>query len=169
MATAAFVAGDVYAVDGTSGIDFLQVDTTAKWNAVGAKVMTNKGPAIYALAGVGGWAAGQFLQASQSATTGAVTLTIMDSTTSGSTPQIVAVAITAVAAASYGWALTGPFNLVPTQVANSVSSLAALTTTATAGEAGAGGDTIIGAYLLEASGASGLTATAAVNALGTNI
>lgn len=176
MATAAFSTGSVFATSGAGiRIDFASADLTTdtppapKYNAVGAAVMTNKGPALYCLSGTGGWAAGSYVALTQSATTGLITATKEDTTTSGSDPRKGGVGIAAVAAAAYGWILTGPFDLVPVQVANGVSAGAALTTTATAGELGAGGDTVTGGLrTLEASGASGLTACSCDYGLGTN-
>lgn len=175
MSTAAFTTGSVFATEGSGiRIDFTSADATTdtppapKYNATGAYVKTNKGPAYYVLAGSGGWAAGSYVALTQSATTGLMTGTKEDTTTSGSDPRKGAVAIAAVAADSYGWVLAGPFDLVPVQVANGVAAGAALTTTATAGELGAGGDTVTGLRTLEASGATGLTACSCDYGLGTN-
>lgn len=169
MAISALTSADITPTDGAVRIDFTQVDTSAAFAVNGTEIMTNKGPAVYCLSGTGGFAAGQYGALSQVVATGVVTATKEDTTTSGAAPRKGVVAIAAVPAASYGWFLRGPFNRVPVQVANGVSSLAALTTTASAGELGAGGDTVIGAYAIEASGASGLTACSAINGLGTNI
>lgn len=168
MAIAAFVTGDVFPVDGSVGIDFTQVDTDPKYNVTGAAVQTNKGPAIYAKVGTGDVIAGSYCGLSQVVATGIVTATEETTTTSGAAPRKGAIAISPATAGKYAWFLTGPFDKVPVDLANSVASLAAATTTATAGQLGAGGDTVNGLYLLEASGASGLTACAAIQPLGTN-
>lgn len=177
MSTAAFTTGSVFATEGSGiGIDFTATNLTTdtppapKYNATGAYVKTNKGPAYYCkAAGTGGLAVGSYVALTQSATTGLMTATEEDTTTSGSDPRKGGIAIVAVAENAYGWILTGPFDLVPVQVANGVSAGAALTTTATAGELGAGGDTVTGGLrTLEASGASGLTACSCDYGLGTN-
>lgn len=176
MAQAALTSADIYATDGTIYIDFTQVDTpdtstgaVASDDASGAKVETNKGGALYCLVGTGGCSAGDFVSISTSATTGIRTAVKLDTTDSGSTPKKGAIAISAVAAASYGWFLFEDLNQVPVNVANGVSSGAALTTTATAGQLGAGGDTVVGLLTNEASGASGLTSCSSIGAIGTNI
>lgn len=175
MTQAALTSADIYPTDGTIYIDFTQVDTPAysgapvPYNAAGAKVETNRGAALYCLAGTGGWSAGSVVEIDTSSTTGIRTAIKQDTTTSGSTPKKDGIGISAVSAASYGWVLFENLNQVPVQVANSVAEGAALTTTASAGEAGAGGDTIVGLYTNEASGASGLTSCSSVGAIGTNI
>ncbi len=175
MTQAALTSADIYPTDGTIYIDFTQVDTPivagapVPYNAAGAKVETNKGAALYCLAGTGGWAAGDLVEVDTSATTGIRTAIKQDTTTSGATPKKDGIGISAVAAASYGWVLFDNLNQVPANVANSVADGAALTTTATAGQLGAGGDTVVGLYTNEASGASGLTSVSSVGSIGTNI
>lgn len=168
MAIPALTEGDVYPVQAAVRIDFTEVSTTPQYDYAGAPVETNKGPAIYAKIGTGGVAAGDYVAFTQSTTTGIITATKEDTTSSGANPRQGGIAIATGVATSWAWFLTGPFDMVPVNVANSVSSGAALTTTGSAGQLGAGGDTVVGAYLLEASGASGLTAASAATSLGTN-
>lgn len=169
MATAALKAGDVFPVQGAVRIDFTQVDTTAKYDIKGLPIVTNRGTVVYAKIGTGGCAAGDYLALTQATPNAVLTATKEDTTSSGSTPRSGAVAIAAVAANSFGWVITGDFKSVPVNVANSVAAGAALTTTATGGQLGAGGDTVIGLFAAEASGASGLTACSSVGTIGTNI
>lgn len=169
MAINALTGADVYPIGGAVRIDFTQVDTSPAYSTDGSIVDTNKGPAVYALVGAGGVIAGSYVALTQSVSTELMTATIETTTSSGATPRKGAIAVAAASANQYGWFLTGPFDRVPVNVANSVSSGAALTTTATGGQLGAGGDTVVGAYVIEASGASGLTATSAVQPIGTNI
>ena len=96
----------------------------------------------------------------------------MDSETtaeSGSTPVAGAVAVVALADDEYGWFWRG-CGYEEALVATGVSALAALTTTATAGELGAGGDSVVGAQLVDAnsSGATALRTIQAYGFLGTN-
>lgn len=171
MAIPAFTSGDVYQIGGAVSIDFTQVDasTAVSNNTVGACVLTNKGPALYALVGSGGVVAGSYVAFTQNITTGLMTATIETTTSSGANPRQGGIALAPASAGQYAWFLTGPFDLVPVNVANSVASGAALTTTATGGQLGAGGDTVVSMYTLEASGASGLTACSAVQQIGSNI
>lgn len=174
MTQAALTSADIFPTDGTIYIDFTQVDVvatggTAPDDASGAVVQTNKGEAIYCKVGTGGCSAGDCMELSISSTTGIRTATKQDTTSSGSTPKADAIAISTCLVDNYAWFLKANLNQVPVNVANSVSSGAALTTTATAGQLGAGGDTVVGLFTLEASGASGLTSCSSVGAIGTNI
>lgn len=176
MSQAALTSADIFPTDGTIYIDFTQVDTPSSttgvaypYNPASAGVETNKGKALYCKAGTGGWAAGSVVEITTASATGIRTAAKQDTTSSGSTPKKDGIAIAAASADSYGWVLVEDLNQVPVQVANGVASGAALTTTASAGEAGAGGDTIVGLYTLEASGASGLTSCSSVGSIGTNI
>lgn len=169
MAISALTSADIFPTDGAVRIDFTQVDDEAIYAVDGTPVMTNKGPAIYCKVGTGDVIAGSYCALSEVVATEVITATEEDTTTSGSAPRKGCIAIAAATAAQYAWFLRGPFDKVPVDVANSVSSLAAATTTATAGQLGAGGDTVLGLYLIEASGASGLTACSSALPLGTNI
>ncbi len=169
MAISALTGADVYPIGGAVRIDFTQVDASPAYSTDGSIVDTNKGPAVYALVGSGGIIAGSYVALTQSVSTELMTATEETTTTSGATPRKGAIAIAPASAGQYAWFLTGPFDRVPVDVANSVSSGANVTTTATAGQLGAGGDAVIGLYVIEASGASGLTASSAVQPIGTNI
>lgn len=169
MTQAALTSADIFPTDGSIYYDFTQVDATQVDDASGAKVETNKGGALYCLVGSGGCVAGDVMEISTSASTGIRTVIQQTTTTSGSDPKKDAIAISTASAGSYAWFLFEDLNQVPVNVANSVASGAALTTTATAGQAGAGGDTIVGLKTLEASGASGLTSCSSIGAIGTNI
>ena len=70
-------------------------------------------------------------------------LTLMDSTESGDEPSRIGVADTDIASGSYGWVWhgEGTFEAI---VVDSVAAATQLTTTATAGQAGTGGDAIAG-------------------------
>lgn len=70
-------------------------------------------------------------------------LTLMDTTESGATAKIVGAADADIASGSYGWVWVGEgeFEAI---VVNAVSAGSNLTTTATAGQAGTGGDVIQG-------------------------
>lgn len=179
MATSALASGEVFPVDGRVRIDFTQVDQAStattntelngpKYNTSGARVMTNKGPAVYCKVGTGGVIAGSYVALTQASETAEIVATEEDTTTSGSSPREGAIAIAAASANQYAWFLTGPFDWVPVDVANGVAAGAALTTTATAGQLGAGGDTVNGLLAREASGVSGLTGCTAIQPLGTN-
>jgi hypothetical protein len=169
MAIPALTSRTIFPIDGTVYVDFTQVDDTSVFNPAQGEISTNKGRALYCLVGTGGVAAGDLVEISTAASTGIRTATKQDSTSSGSTPKKDAVAVATATAAKYAWFLFGDLNQVPVNVANSVASGAALTTTGTAGQAGAGGDTIVGLYTNEASGASGLTSCSSVGSIGTNI
>lgn len=174
MTQAALTSADIFPTDGTIYIDFTQVDVVATGgtppdDAAGAKVETNKGGALYCKVGTGGCSAGDFVSISTSATTGIRTAVKLDTTDSGSTPKKGAIAISTALVDNYAWFLFEDLNQVPVNVANSVSTATGLTTTATAGQLGAGGDTVFGILTNEASGASGLTSCSSIGALGTNI
>lgn len=170
MAISALTSADVWPIAATVRIDFTQVDasTAPAYATDGLEVLTNQGPAVYAKVGSGGCSAGDYCAMSQVVATRVVTMTKEDTTTSGAAPRKGGIALATLTVGQYGWFLRGPFNRVPVNVANSVSSLANVTTTGTAGQLGAGGDAIPGLYVIEASGASGLTAASAVQPLGTN-
>lgn len=70
-------------------------------------------------------------------------LTLLDTTESASTPQLVGVADAAIASGSYGWVWVGE-GTCEAEVDDSVAAGTALTTIATAGEVGTGGDAIAG-------------------------
>lgn len=177
MATAAFVTGQIFPLDGTIKVDFTQVDAVSTSTTgtpgpifkTGTVIQTNYGPATYLKVGTGGVSAGMYVAVTRATAAGEAVGTKEDTTTSGSAPRVGAVAIATALVDQFAWFLRGPWSLwVPVQVANSVSSGAALTTTATAGELGAGGDTVPGLAVAEASGATGLTGTLASLPLGTN-
>lgn len=176
MTQAALTSADIFPTDGTIYIDFTQVDvvdtdagTTFTDDPAGGVVQTNRGEAIYCKVGTGGCSAGDCMEISTSPTTGIRTATKQDTASSGSTPKSDAIAISTALVDNYAWFLKANLNQVPVNVANGVSSGAALTTTATAGQLGAGGDTVVGLLTNEASGASGLTSCSSIGAIGTNI
>lgn len=70
-------------------------------------------------------------------------LTLLDTTESASTPQLVGAADAAIAASSYGWVWVGE-GTFEAEVDDAVAAGTILTTIATAGEVGTGGDTIAG-------------------------
>jgi hypothetical protein len=93
----------------------------------------------------------------------------MDTTGSGSTPKVVGVAVEALADNEYGWFWRGA-GYDTALVVTGVSAGDALTTTATAGVLGSGGDTVIGAIsAANSSGSTALTAVRATSLLGTNV
>lgn len=90
---------------------------------------------------------------------------------SGSEPTKVGVALAAVPASGYGWFWRGDGKLTSftgVKAAASISADVVVTTTATAGAVGAGGDTIVGLTLTAASGAGGVTACFASTLMYTN-
>ena len=177
MSTPAFTAGQVWAVDSSVRIDFTADDKTTdtppapKYNQNGARVTTNKGPALYCKVGTGGCSAGDLCLLSQSVSTGLMTSTYVKTAdlAGAAKPQRIAVAIAACSAADYGWFLTGPFNLVPVNIANSIASGSDVTTTTTSGQGGSGGTIITGLALLEASAAAVLTGCVATQELAVNL
>lgn len=88
----------------------------------------------------------------------------VDTTASGSTPKVIGIAQAALADNEYGWFWVGCGH-TEALVATGVSAGDALTTTATAGELGAGGDAVTGLAALDAN-SSGSTALRTVVASG---
>lgn len=93
----------------------------------------------------------------------------IDTTLSGSIPTAVGIAQVALADNYYGWFWRGR-GYTEALVATGVSANAALTTTATAGELGAGGDAVATLRCVDAnsSGSTALGTVAAYGLLGTN-
>lgn len=87
-----------------------------------------------------------------------------NNTASGSTRKKIGIAEATIADNGYGWFFRG-FGHTEALVANGISAGAALTTTDTAGVAGAGGDAIAGLYAVDAN-SSGSTALGTVRADG---
>lgn len=69
--------------------------------------------------------------------------TLLDTTEAGSSPKLIGAADVAIAASSYGWVWVGE-GTFEAEVDDGVSADTQLTTIATAGEVGTGGDTING-------------------------
>jgi hypothetical protein len=124
------------------GVDTTQVDTTAKFDL--AKIVRLD----HATYGRGAWVYGQADEAIAAGEFVFVAeddggLTLLDTTESGTEPQLVGAADAAIASGSYGWVWVGE-GTFEAEVDDSVTAGSALTTIATAGEAGTGGDTIAG-------------------------
>lgn len=130
-----------------AGINTSQVDTVKKYDI--NSVFRIKHPTY----GRGAWLYGQADEAIAagewvhyvSADGG---MTLMDSTESADEPGRVGVADVAIASSSYGWVWhgEGTFEAI---VINGVGAATQLTTTATAGQAGTGGDAITGAQNID--------------------
>jgi len=125
-----------------AGIDTQRVDTSAKYDL--AQIVRFK----HGTYGRGAWcygqadeaiAAGEFVFVNE--TDGG--LTLLDTTESASTPQLVGAADAAIASGSYGWVWVGE-GTFEAEVDDSVAAGTLLTTIATAGEVGTGGDAIAG-------------------------
>lgn len=122
------------------GIDTLQVDTTPKYDL--AQIVRLN----HATYGRGAWAYGQADEAIDAGEWVFVTeadggLTLIDTTESASQPQLIGVADTDIASGSYGWVWVGEGQMEAI-VVNAVAAGTLLTTTATGGQAGSGGDAI---------------------------
>lgn len=93
----------------------------------------------------------------------------IDTTLSGSIPTAVGIAQAALADNEYGWFWRG-LGYTEALVATGIAANAALTTTATAGELGAAGDTVATLRAVDAnsSGSTALGTVAAYGLLGTN-
>lgn len=124
------------------GVDTTLVETTPRYQ-VGQIFRINHG--TY---GRGAWAYGQADEAIAAGEFVFVNevdggLTLLDTTESASTPQLVGAADAAIASGSYGWVWVGE-GTFEAEVDNAVAAGTALTTIATAGEVGTGGDAIAG-------------------------
>jgi len=88
---------------------------------------------------------------------------------SASTPNVLGVAMATLADNEFGWFWRGK-GFCEALVATAISAGDALTTTANAGELGAGGDTVVtlGAIDANASGSTALSTVKAYGLLGTN-
>lgn len=124
------------------GIDTAQVDTSAKYDL--GKIYRidhhtyGRGAWVYGQADEA-IAAGEFVFVNE--VDGG--LTLLDTTESASTPQLVGAADVAIASGSYGWVWVGE-GTFEAEVDDSVTAGTILTTIATAGEVGTGGDAIAG-------------------------
>jgi hypothetical protein len=153
------------AVDGTIGIDFEKTETSDVYGH-GYVVQTDQGPMMWVRAGAT-ITEGQLVKVSF--TNSIQTVTLLDTTISGTEDTTVGVAHKAIASGSYGWIFRGPFTYVQALLAASVTALSSLTTTATAGTLGTGGDAVEGLVNIDASGAGGLTYCRAALSLATNV
>lgn len=91
----------------------------------------------------------------------------LDTTGSGSTPKTVGVALAALADNEWGWFWRG-CGQCDVLLATSINDDTAITTTATAGVGGTGGDAITGLVSTESSGTGGLTGCQCAIPLSTN-
>ena len=154
-----------YVIDGTAGIDLTKTSSTAL-HAVGVVVKTNDGEYTYVKHALAAATAGLAYKIDYDYQTVA-----LDSTESGSEPTDVGAFQIAVAAgtttAQYAWIFTG-FGNFEVSVATSISAGAALTTTATAGVFGAGGDAVGAALVDTTSGGAAVVTAFAPGKLHTN-
>lgn len=148
--------------DGTAYVNLSQVDTSALFK-LGLSVEADSG--VY-----------EYYQANGAVSEGAVCIVTLDdgqaveadTSGSGSTPKTIGVACEALADNEYGWFWRGK-GYENVLLAASVADDAAITTTATAGEGGTGGDLIFSLVSTAANGGSvALTACAAGGLLTTN-
>lgn len=153
------------ATDGTIGIDFEKTSTTDSWGH-GRMFETDLGRVVWAKAGEA-IAEGEVCKLVRSSSI--LTATKLDTTISGTEQIMVGVAHKAIASGSYGWFFRGPFQHVQVLLLTTIAADTVLTTTATAGSAGTGGDTILGLTSNASSGSGGLTYCRASTILGTNI
>lgn len=124
-----------------TGVDILETGTTAKHDLAEINRLKHSG-------GRGAFVYGQADEAISAGNFVFVTeadggLTLMDSTESGSTAKLVGVACADIASGSFGWVWVGEGSFEAI-VVNAVAAGSNLTTTATAGQAGTGGDVIGG-------------------------
>lgn len=148
------------------GVKVSQVDTTQKFG-LGDFTVLDSGFYRYAQAD-GAIDAGAACRIVQESETDCQAKEI-DTTLSGSIPTAVGIAQAALADNYYGWFWRG-CGYTEALVATGVAANAALTTTATAGELGAGGDAIATMRCVDAnsSGSTALGTVAAYGFLGTN-
>lgn len=148
--------------DGTAYVNLSQVDTGAT-QKLGQSVQADSG--VY-----------EYFQANGAISEGGVCILTYDdgqaveadTTASGSTPKSIGIACEALADNEYGWFWRGK-GYENVLLAASVADDAAITTTATAGEGGTGGDLIFSLISTAANGGSvALTACAAGGLLTTN-
>lgn len=133
-----------YLIDGTVGVDLTEVSTSAKFEP-GTMHWASDGAYEYAqLDEAAGVVAGGYVIIGPSSQAIA-----MNTTDSGSLGQKIGVAVAAIADNQYGWFWRGhgEFEAI---VVNAVSANSQLTTTATDGQAGTGGDTIQGLRNIDA-------------------
>lgn len=152
-------------LDGIVGVDFSATSTTDRY-VNGRGLYTDLGRLVWAKAGEA-ISEGQVCKLALSSSV--VTATLLDSTISGTEQIIVGIAHKTIASGSYGWFYRGPFANVQVLLVTTIAADTTLTTTATAGSAGTGGDTILGLTSNASSGSGGLTYCRASTYLGTNI
>jgi hypothetical protein len=158
-------ANTIYPTGPQVGYDFTATSTTDTYGH-GFVVHTNEGPVVWAKAG-GTITEGQVAKLEFISSIWAAVA--LDTTESASEQTFVGIASKAVTSGSYGWFFRGPFDNVQVLVATTINADVTLTTTATAGTAGSGGDTILGLTTNASSGSGGLTYCRAVLPLGTNL
>lgn len=130
-----------------SGIDTTDVQT-ALGKLVGAPTPGQIVRFQHPTYGWGAWTVGQADEAIAAGEFVFVTesdggLTLLDTTEAGSSPKLVGAADAAIASGSYGWVWVGE-GTFEAEVDNAVAANTQLTTIATAGEVGTGGDVING-------------------------
>lgn len=156
----------VYAIDGKAGIDFTKTGSTAE-HTVGTTVRTNDGEYTYVKHALAAATAGSAYKIQED-----YQLLALDTTVSGSEPTDVGVPQVNIAAGTttpqYAWVFTGYGNF-RASVATTISAGAALTTTASAGVLGAGGDAVGAAAVGETSGGAAVITCFAPGKLATNI
>lgn len=156
----------VYAIDGKAGIDFTKTGSTAE-HTVGIPVPTNDGLYVYFKHSLAAVTAGTALKYNEDGTSLAINTTV-----SGTEPTSLIVPQVNVAAGTttpqYAWGFVG-FGNFNASVATTISAGAALTTTATDGVLGAGGDAVGAAAVGETSGGAAVIACFAPGKLATNV
>jgi len=152
-------------VAGPIGIDFEATSTVDVYGA-GLQVETDLGKFVWAKAGAT-IAEGQVCKLALSS--GVLTATLLDTTISGTEQIVVGLAHKGIASGSFGWFARGPFQEYQALLVTSIAANSILTTTATAGSAGTGGDVLFGLTSNASSGTGGLTYCRASSLLGTNL
>lgn len=151
-------------------IDLTSTSTTDTYGT-GFSAMTDgtyaSGRVMWVLAGAS-LTEGQVVYLTPSASTGAITAALLDTTISGSVLTDVGIVHKAIASGSYGWVWVGPFTNVEVLTTASITAGTQLTTHTVAGTASTGGDSINGLTPIETS-VAGLTQCNAIGKLGTNI
>lgn len=157
----------VFVINGTAGVDLTKTDSVAR-HKVGTVVKTDDGEYTYVKHALAVAAAGDVFKVQEDYQTIAV-----DTTVSGSEPTSLGAFQIAVAAgtttAQYAFIFTG-FGNFNANIATGVAAGAALTTTASAGVLGAGGDAVGAACVTaNSSGSNAVRACFAPGAFATNI
>ena len=156
----------VFVIDGTAGVDLSKTDSVAR-HKVGTVVKTDDGEYTYVKHALAAATVGLSYKIDYDFQTVA-----LDSTESGTEPTNVGTFQIAVAAgtttAQYAFAFTG-FGNFEASCATGLSAGAALTTTASAGVLGAGGDAVGAALVDSTSGGAAVVTCYAPGKLATNV